>query len=82
MLIANPILDVEEVKIITDILHYTGTDTVEKKKIEVEQEAWRTVEAMYEERAKKLIKELNDNKKALIEKDKLIEELKRKLAGQ
>ncbi|TAE35111.1 MAG: hypothetical protein EAY66_09905, partial [Sphingobacteriales bacterium] len=31
--------DIEEVKIITDILHYSGTDPVEKKKLEIEQEA-------------------------------------------
>lgn len=61
--------DIEEVKIITDILHYSGTDPVEKKKLEIEQEAWRTVDAMYEERAEKLIQELNDSKKALTEKD-------------
>ena len=78
--------DIEEVKIITDILHYSGTDPVEKKKLEIEQEAWRTVDAMYEERAEKLIQELNDSKKALTEKDlvltemaRQLEELKRKL---
>lgn len=64
--------DLEEVKIITDILHYTGTDPDEKKKIEVEQEAWRTVNAMFEDREKELIKKLD-------EKDKLIEELMRRL---
>ena len=74
--------DLEELGILTDILHYTGTDPIEKKKIEIEQEAWRTVEAMTEN----VIKELNESKKALAEKDKelnekdrLIEELRRKL---
>ena len=78
--------DIEEVKIITDILHYSGTDPVEKKKLEIEQEAWRTVDAMYEERAEKLIQELNDSKKALTESEKTnmellrqLEELKRRL---
>jgi len=85
--------DMEEVKIITDSLHYAGTDPVEKKKIEVEQEAWRTVEAMYEERAEKLISELRDSKNSIVEKDiaiaekdmalseltKQLEELKRRL---
>ena len=49
---------------------------------EIEQEAWRTVEAMTEN----VMKELNESKKALAEKDKeldekdrLIEELRRKL---
>ena len=78
--------DLEEVEIITSILHYTGTNPTEKRKIEVEQEAWRTVEAMFEERAEKLIKELSDSKKALlasekelIEREKLIQELRKKL---
>ena len=77
--------DLEEVKIITDILHYSGTDPIEKKKLEIEQEAWRTVEAMYEERSEKLIQELSDSKKALAQKDlalaemaKQLEDLKRK----
>ena len=81
--------DDEDVKIITDILHYSGIDPIEKKKIEIEQEAWRTVEAMTED----IVKALNESKKALTEKDKaltekdkvltekdkLIEELMRKL---
>ena len=71
--------DIEEVKIITDILHYSGTDPVEKKKLEIEQEAWRTVDAMYEERAEKLIQELNDSKKALTEKDLALTEMARQL---
>ncbi len=71
--------DLEEVEIITSILHYTGTNPTEKRKIEVEQEAWRTVEAMFEERAEKLIKELSDSKKALLASEKLIKELRKKL---
>ena len=92
--------DIEEVKIITDLLHHTGTDPAERKKIDIEQEAWRTVEAMYEERAEKLLLELEENKKLinqkdvelkekldalneqkiiLTEKDRIIEELRKKL---
>ena len=77
--------DIEEVKIITDILHYSGTDPIEKKKIETEQEAWRTVDALtsdLREKSEKLIQELNDSKKALTEKDLMIEELKRRLDKQ
>ena len=59
-------------KIITDILHHTGTNPQERKQIEIEQEAWRTVNAMFEDKEKELLK-------ALKEKDKLIEELMRKL---
>ena len=69
--------DIEEVKIITDILHYSGTDPVEKKKLETEQEAWRTVDALtgdLKEKSEKLIQELNDNKKALTESEKALTE--------
>ena len=67
--------DVEEVRLMTDILHYTGTDPREKQKIETEQEAWRTVEAMTED----IIKELNESKKALDKKDKALGEKDRAL---
>jgi len=83
--------DLEDVKIITDILHYAGTDPKERKKIETEQEAWRTVDAMTEGLRQKLEKQielnnekdkaLNEKDKALSEKDKLIEDLMKKLNG-
>jgi len=72
-------VDIEEIKIATDILHHSGTNSEEKKKIENEQEAWRTVNAMFEEKEKKYKKELAENRKALTEKDLLIAELRRKL---
>lgn len=71
--------DLEDVKIITDILHYTGTDPDEKKKIETEQEAWRTVNAMFEDRENELLQVIDEKNKALTEKDRLIEELLKKL---
>ncbi len=71
--------DVEELKIITDILHYAGTDPTEKKKMEMEQEAWRSIEAMYTEREAKLLSDLREKDQALDEKNKLIEELQRRL---
>ncbi len=73
----NP--DIDELKTMTDILHFVGTDPQERKQIETEQEAWRTVNAMFEEKEKKYQKELEEQRKALNEKDKLIEELMRKL---
>jgi hypothetical protein len=90
----NP--DIDELKTMTDILHYVGTDPQERKQIEIEQEAWRTVNAMFEEKEKKYLKELaekeqaldeqkkalNERDQALKEKDKLIEELMRKLNEQ
>jgi hypothetical protein len=63
--------DIDEVKIITEILHHSGTNPAEKKKIEIEQEAWRTVDAMTESLREKLENQikLNDKKeKELSEK--------------
>ena len=81
--------DIEEVGIMTDILHYSGTDPGERRKIETEQEAWRTVEAMTEGlrekvmEQSKVIKEkdqaLTEKDQALTEKDQLIAELLRRL---
>lgn len=62
----------EETKIMRDILHYSGTDPNSKQEIEKEQEAWRSINAMFADKERAF-------KQALIEKDKLIEELKRKL---
>lgn len=81
--------DIDEVKIITEILHHSGTNPAEKKKIEIEQEAWRTVDAMTESLREKLEnqiklndkkeKELSEKDKELNEKDKLIAELMKKI---
>lgn len=68
--------ELEEVKILTDILHYSGTDPEEKKKIETEQEAWRTVNAMFENERKELIKALSEKNKALSEKEQELNKLK------
>jgi len=77
----NHTTDIEEVQIMTDILHYSGTDPKEKKKIETEQEAWRSVNAMFENEKKGLIKELiekdqelNDKKQELKDKDQVLNE--------
>ena len=64
--------DTEDVKILTDILHHSGTNPEERKLIETEQEAWRTVNAMFEDKEKEL-------KKVIDNQAKLIEVLKRKL---
>ena len=40
----------------TDILHHSGTNPNERKKIETEQEAWRTVNAMFESEKRSLLK--------------------------
>ena len=64
--------DVEEVKIITDILHHSGTNPIERKQIEDEQEAWRSVNAMFEDKEKKFLKELGEKDNVIIEKDNII----------
>ena len=75
----NHTADIEEVKIMTDILHYSGTDPKEKKKIEIEQEAWRTVNAMFEDKEKKYKKELNEKDQELNEKNQIIADLLKRL---
>jgi hypothetical protein len=79
-------IDNEEVKISTDILHLTGTNPIERKQIEIEQEAWRSVNAMFEDKerafTKKLAekdKELNEKDKELSEKERIINQLMKKL---
>ena len=86
-------LDTEDIKLTTDILHFSGTNPEERNKIEIEQEAWRTVNAMFEDKEKELMaviyvkdkaldekdKALDEKDKALDEKDKLIEELLKKI---
>ncbi len=74
--------DLEEVKEITDILHYVGTEPEERKLIEDEQEAWRTVNAMFEEKERKLLKELADKTKELSEKDQALSEKDQALSEQ
>jgi hypothetical protein len=80
----NP--DIDELKTITDILHYVGTDPQERKQIEIEQEAWRTVNAMFEEKERKYQKELAEKDKTLDEqqqtisqKDQELTELKKQM---
>jgi hypothetical protein len=71
--------DTEEVKLLTDILHHAGTNPEDRKRIEIEQEAWRTVNAVFKDKEKELLKKLEEKDKVLEEKEKLIEELMKKL---
>jgi hypothetical protein len=50
-----------------DILHHTGVDPEQKKLIEIEQEAWRSINALLEDQERGYIK-------AIVEKDKTIDE--------
>src|SRR5215211_3201790 len=71
--------DTEEVKIITDILHHAGTNPEERKQIEAEQEAWRTVEALFANERKAYEKALEESKNEKAELLRQLEELKRRL---
>ncbi len=66
--------DVEEMRIITDILHYSGTNPSEKKKIENEQEAIRTINAFFETEREDFIQALHEKDQALNEKDQALSE--------
>jgi hypothetical protein len=71
--------DLEAIKEATNILHYSGTDPAEKKKIEIEQEAWRSVNAMFENERNELLKSLTDKDQALIQMQKELDALRQKL---
>ncbi|MEM8525011.1 MAG: hypothetical protein AAGG68_10225 [Bacteroidota bacterium] len=68
------ITDEEEVELMTKILHHSGTDPDTREEIEKEQEAWRTVNAMFEEKEKTFKKALTQKNKELLEKDKALNE--------
>ncbi|MCU0374562.1 MAG: hypothetical protein MUF24_04555 [Chitinophagaceae bacterium] len=72
--------DNEYVKLMTDILHHSGTNPEERKRIEAEQEAWRTVNAMFEDKEKAFLKALQEKEKALDEKEKALDEKEKALA--
>ncbi len=67
-------LDTEDIKLTAEILHFAGTNPAERKKIETEQEAWRSVNAMFEDKEKELTQKLDEKDKVIDEKDKAIDE--------
>jgi len=78
-------VDMEEIRIATDILHHSGTNPEEKKKIETEQEAWRTVDALTEGLRDKVVQQdkiIFEKEQAITQKDRIIEELRRRLGEQ
>ena len=58
-------IDTEEIKFTTDMLHFSGTNTEERKKLENEQEAWRTVNAIFEDKEKEFLKTITDMQKVI-----------------
>jgi len=75
-------VDVAEVKLMAELLYQTGADSETRKQIAAEQEAWRSFNALMENKDKAYKKALEEKDKTIEEKDKLIEELKRKLDGK
>ncbi|GIV44895.1 MAG: hypothetical protein KatS3mg035_2018 [Bacteroidia bacterium] len=71
-------IDNEDIKLTAEILHYSGTNPGERKLIEMEQEAWRSVNAMFEDKEKKYIKALEETRKELEEEKKRAEEEKKR----
>lgn len=66
--------DTEDVKILTDILHHSGSDPDERKRIEDEQEAWRTINAMFGHKEEAFLKALQEKDNILHEKNKALDE--------
>ena len=70
-------IDNEDLQITTDILHHAGTDPQERKQIEIEQEAWRSINALFEDKERKYQKALetiDEKERALSEKEKALSE--------
>ena len=82
-------VDLAEVKLMADLLYKTGADAETRKQIAVEEEAWRSVNALMASKNKAIQekdkaleekdKTIEQKDKIIDEKDKLIEELKRRL---
>lgn len=81
----NHEVDIDELKIATDILHHSGTNPAEKKRIEDEQEAWRTFDAMTKglrQKVEEQSKALKEKNQELFELKRQMEELKKQMSGQ
>jgi len=61
--------DIEEVEIMTKILHHAGTNPEERKEIEIEAEAWRSINAMFAETEQKYLKQMQDQQQIIYKKD-------------
>ena len=72
-------LDNEDLKLATDILHFAGTNPEERQKIENEQEAIRTINAIMDNNQREFVKKIKEKDKALDEKDRALDEKDRAL---
>ncbi len=69
-----PVENDEEMKKVMDILHHSGIDPETRKAIEAEREAWRSVNAMFEEEKRAFEKKLQEKEVELLEKNEVITE--------
>jgi hypothetical protein len=72
--------DIEEIKIITDILYEMGANPDERKRIEDEAEFIRTIDDTYGAQIKERDKIIEEKDKTIKEKDKSLEEKDREIA--
>ncbi len=87
----NHEIDFDDMKITTDLLHHAAVTPAEKKKIETEQEAWRSIYALFadeREEFQKALTAMAEKDAALAEKDgelakmrEELEALQRRLGG-
>ena len=66
-------IDNDIIKKMVDMLHYAGTDPDSRKRIEDEQEAYRVLDFMFDEKAGKLQEKYDELTRVNIQKDKEIE---------
>jgi len=71
----NHEIDEADVKNMTDILHYIGTEPEEKKRIEDEQEAYRVLNNAVMEKTEEMQREMLEIRKAMEEKDRTMKEM-------
>ena len=64
----------EEIKLMLDILQRTAADPKQRKKIEIEQEGWRSIHAMSQELERKLLAEMKEKDEILRMKNSELEE--------
>ena len=84
------LLDTEELRIITEILHFVGTDPKARKQLEIEQEAVRSFDAMFGKIQRKYLKsqqeiqvkdqEIQVKDQEIQSKDQELNELKEQMA--
>ncbi len=77
--------DVEGVRLMTDILHYVGTEPKEREQLDIEQEAWRSINAVLGPQRLQLeqaLQEIEQKDQQLEEQQRIIQELRRKLGEQ